>query len=1096
MGAPDSVLANPARLAALKRLQLLDSGVEARFDRLTKLAAQVLDAPVCLVSLVDDRRQFFKSALGLGGPAGAARQTPLTHSFCQHVVTSGAPLVVHDATAHPLVCDNLAIRDLGVQAYLGAPILSPDGFVLGSLCVIDTQPRRWQPRDEELMREFAGLVDTEIALRAASIEREIALSRQQAVQDGTTFSVIATSPEGLIEMFNAGAERMLGYSAAEMVGRQTPALIHVAEEVVARAAELSLELRRKIEPGFEVFVALTRLNKTEDREWTYVRKDGTRVPVLLSVTALRGAGGVITGFLGIARDITVRKQAEAELLATRTRLEKTFATMSEGLVLQDSTGTILECNASAERILGLTRDQIAGRTSLDPRWRCVRADGSPFPGTEHPVMVTLATGRAQRDVVMGVHKADGSLAWIEINSELIGSAGHPARQAVCSFRDVTARRAAEAELRTSEERFRALAQHAPVGIFQTDAQGACLYVNERWAALSGLAPTEAAGDGWSAALHPDDRTAISAEWQAFSRGEREFALEYRFLHRDGRVVWVAGSAVALRDPTGATTGYLGTVTDITARKDLDRSLAAARDQAVEASRLKSEFLATMSHEIRTPMNGVIGMTALLRDTRLNPVQADYLRTIETSGESLLGIINDILDFSKIEAGKIELDVTEFSLRQPVEDALDLFAARALEKNIELACIIGAGVPTRIAADVTRLRQIIVNLLSNALKFTTTGEVLLTVESEAAGGQQRLKFAVKDTGIGISPEGMARLFKSFSQVDASTTRRYGGTGLGLAISRRLVELMGGTMWVESELGEGSTFYFTMAMNPVQAAPAPANLEFKGRRLLIVEDHAMHRRVLSSHATAWGMMVDEVTSAGAALAALATDRECDIAVIDAGLPEVARGDFFRALREIPGRRPPRLVLLTALGAAPIDAEVAQTITKPIRAETLRAALSAALRDQPISVRTRAPFAASSHDPELARRCPLKLLVAEDNAVNQRVAVLLLQRLGYQATVVANGLEAVTAVSTGDYDAILMDLEMPQMDGCEATEKIRQISNSTARPWIIALTAGAMQGDRERSVNAGMNDFLTKPVRPNALSAALERAHDEVTALAASR
>ena len=1086
MSASESTVADGARLAALRQLKLLDSPAEASFDRLAKLAARVLGAPICLVSLVEDERQFFKAVFGLAGKAAVERQTPRSHSFCQHVVTSGAPLVVEDAPSHPLVRSNPAIRDLGVMAYLGAPLRSPDGLVLGALCVIDTQPRRWLPRDVELLQEFAGLVDREIALRAASLAGETARLRQEAVLDGTAFSVIATTPEGRIELFNTGAERLLGYAAAELVGRHSPEILHLAEEVATCASALSQELGRPIAPGFAVLATLAQLGRADEREWTYVRKDGSRLPVRLSMTALRDADGATTGFLGIARDITVSKQAEAELHAIRTRLEKTFATMSEGLVLQNSAGTILECNAAAERILGLTRAQLEGRTSLDPNWRCVRGDGSPFPSPEHPAMVTLATGAAQRDVVMGVHRADGSLTWIEINSGLIGEAGDPGRQVMCSFRDVTTHRTAETAVRASEERFRALAQHAPVGIFQTDARGGCVFVNERWIALAGLSRAEAAGDGWSAALHPEDQAAIFTEWQAFSREEREFSLEYRFLHRDGRVVWVAGSAVALRDPAGAASGYLGTVSDITTRKELETSLALARDHALEASRLKSEFLATMSHEIRTPMNGVIGMTALLRDTPLSPVQADYLHTIESSGESLLTLINDILDYSKIAAGRIDLEVKEFDLRQPVEDALDLLAGRAAEKKIELACLIGAGVPARIASDVTRLRQIIVNLLSNAVKFTATGEVLLTVESEAAGDRLRLKFAVKDTGIGISPEGMARLFKSFSQVDASTTRRFGGTGLGLAISRRLAELMGGTVWAESRPGEGSVFSFSILVDAVQAATAPANLELKGRHLLIVDDNPTNRRVVASHATAWGMIVEEAASAAAALAQLATERECDVAVIDADLPEMAGGEFARTLRGLPGRRPPQLVLLTALRNASTDIAVAPTVTKPIKAETLRTAITAALRVQPITVRTRAPFAAPSHDPELARRCPLKLLVAEDNAVNQRVATLLLHRLGYQTAIAANGLEAVAAAGAVDFDAILMDVEMPELDGREAARKIRAMRGSLTRPWIIALTAGAMQGDRERCLSAGMNDFLTKPVRPNALSDALERAH----------
>jgi CheY-like chemotaxis protein len=488
---------------------------------------------------------------------------------------------------------------------------------------------------------------------------------------------------------------------------------------------------------------------------------------------------------------------------------------------------------------------------------------------------------------------------------------------------------------------------------------------------------------------------------------------------------------------------------------------------------------------------VIGMAALLRDTPLSPVQADYLRTIESSGESLLTIINDILDYSKIEAGRIDLDVTEFALRPVIEDAFDLFAARAMEKKIELAYLIDAGVPPRIMADVTRLRQILVNLVSNALKFTTVGEVRLTVESESMDGRWRLKFAVKDTGIGIPPEGMERLFKSFSQVDASTTRRFGGTGLGLAISRRLAELMDGAMWAESRVGEGSTFYFTIMVDVATGGGEAlvADMELGGRHLLVFDENATNRRVLSKLARSWGMTVVETASAAEALAVL-TKAECDLAVMDADLPEVAAGELCRAIRALPHGGALPLVLLTTPGRSSHASDFVRTVAKPIEAEALRKAIVAALNPQPVTIRSRAPFAPASHDPQLASRYPLRLLVAEDNIVNQRVATLLLRRLGYEPVMATNGLEAVAAAA--DCDVILMDVEMPRMDGREAAQRIRAACNSKTRPWIVALTAGAMQGDRERALKSGMNDFLTKPIRPAALAAALERAHAALGAM----
>ena len=770
-----------------------------------------------------------------------------------------------------------------------------------------------------------------------------------------------------------------------------------------------------------------------------------------------------------------------------------FENAIEGIFQTTPSGQYLNVNPALAKMYGYdsTQDLVAGLTAIDKSLYVLPTRRAEFV----KIMQEEGTVRAFESEI---YRKDGSTMWISENARTVRDANGNILYFEGMVEDITERQRLESELHHSEQSLSALINNIDDSIWSVDTEYKLLTFNANFGQtfLEVFNTKVKVGDVVIEHLPEEWRTEDVALYDRALGGEK-FIVERRYQYGvEERYYEISYNPIRTN---GEVSGVAVFSRDITERQRAHIALQAAMVAAESSSRLKSEFLANMSHEIRTPMNGVIGMTDLLLMTEMTHEQREFARTVRVSGESLLVVINDILDFSKIEAGKLDLDITDFELREVIDNTMDLLAAQAHSKGLELAAFIRPEVPLDLRGDPGRLRQIVNNLVGNAVKFTSHGEVIVNVTRVSETENHCvIGFEVRDTGIGIDEQGQSRLFKAFSQADGSTTRKYGGTGLGLAISQKLVNMMNGEIKVTSQPGKGSSFYFTAEFEKQSVAlKSVTRQDLSGLRVLIVDDNATNREILDHHARMWKMSADLASNGMQALEMMKAESGSspyELAILDMQMPEMDGLMLAKAIKADPLLASTKLMLLTSLGAQ-LEADemkkagIEACVLKPVKQSRLFNRISeimaghtplARKKNQSGPLPVKAPGSPSA---KMDANKPVRILLVEDNIINQKVALGLLHNIGFGADVANNGLEALSALDVRPYDLILMDCQMPELDGYETTQRIRGRADC-ASIRIIAMTANAMRGESEKCIEAGMDDYLSKPVRLESLREMLVR------------
>ena len=825
------------------------------------------------------------------------------------------------------------------------------------------------------------------------------------------------------------------------------------------------------------------------------RKDGSIYWVESTIVPFMDDQGEPLRYVSIRTDITARKMMDQQLQEQRAFYEQISETLGEGLYVQDIEGYCIYMNSEAERLLGWSREEFIGKP-VHHTIHTQTADGRPLSGHDCPIMNgVLEHGSSRSDDQVFVRK-DRSVFPVEVSSHAIRRNG-VMDGVVVAFQDISERKKNELFIRQTQERLNLSLDGSNLALWDWDLASDHVYLSDRWSTMMGEAALNKILT--SAQLfdqaHPQDRQMLIDNLQSVLKSQTpSYSVEFRVKRSNGEWAWVhTHGKVVERDTKGRALRMTGTNADITERKQSEVAILEAKEAAEQANRVKGDFLANMSHEIRTPMNGILGMTELALDTELTHEQREFLSLVKSSADSLLNIINDILDFSKIESGKMSIENIGFSLEHMLRDTMKSLAVRAHQKNLELLLHVESDVPERIIGDPGRLRQVILNLVGNAIKFTEAGEIEVSVRKCGTGTADKasLCFSVRDTGIGIPRDKFATIFESFSQADTSTTRRFGGTGLGLTISAQLIELMGSKIELDSEEGKGSTFHFTLQME-VESVDPLAHYQQTGRvagmSVLVADDNATNRRLLEEMLRNWKLNPTIVEGAEQALAeferAARSGKPYPLALLDVQMPGMDGFELVERIRLHPEYVGATVMMLTSEGqrghaARCRELGVASYLMKPISQSELLDAIMTALGEP----HQQSGTLITRHSLRETKR-KLNLLLAEDNKVNQTLAIRLLEKLGHKVTVANNGLEAVQHWQAGQYDAILMDVDMPVMNGYEATENIRDHEKSSgAHIPIVAMTAHAMQGAREECLSHGMDGYLTKPIDTQALWKELE-------------